>query len=66
LGSISTDGSTVDFHDWDQESSPDNFFGDTFINYLLYKEGATAPIPTAGWLFMTALLGLVGKKRLAR
>lgn len=27
---------------------------------------AAVPVPAAGWLFMTALVGLVGKKRLAR
>ena len=27
---------------------------------------AAVPIPAAGWLFMSALIGLVGKKRLSR
>ena len=27
---------------------------------------SAVPVPAAGWLFMTALVGLVGKKRLAR
>jgi hypothetical protein len=35
------------------------------VGFLLVSE-APVPVPAAGWLFMSALIGLVGKKRLAR
>jgi len=37
--------------------------GHTDIDVISYNN---VPIPAAGWLFMTALLGLAGKKRLSR
>lgn len=40
---------------------------DTSSSYASFLVApAAVPVPAAGWLFMTALLGLVGKKRLAR
>lgn len=36
------------------------------IVYAQFTESAVVPLPAAGWLFITALVGLVGKKRLSR
>lgn len=37
----------------------------TVSSFLIYSPAAV-PVPAAGWLFMSALVGLAGKKRLSR
>jgi hypothetical protein len=47
-----------------QDSAFDTF--DTNRMYAVVAPVTAVPIPAAGWLFMSALIGLMGKKRLSR
>lgn len=62
----SFDGYTTKQHEWSTISTLDSYSGLYPINLLLYKDVAEVPLPAAGWLFISALVGLVGKKRLFR
>lgn len=53
---------TLDESDW---FADDGKYSDGPISWLLVRP-AEVPLPAAGWLFISALVGLAGKKRLSR
>jgi hypothetical protein len=57
----------VFYHDFDTVPGGASWTSPTWVRSWAAVAPVTAvPVPAAGWLFMSALIGLMGKKRLSR
>jgi hypothetical protein len=59
-------GIAVSFAEYTTGSRPDYHISSDRAAVFAVAQVSQVPLPAAGWLFMSALIGLMGKKRLSR